>query len=251
MRAKNTRRTALHQAGRQARMARAPASDRAKDEVWAPSARQIKSALELIQPASRQRTMCKRDIVQALESVEFNKVMTGGAPAAHKSKFNQFAKKLRAIEVSRIWYYAKQSWIEELKNLRQWFEKAADNIKPRHGSRRLSKSKEIAAVYAYALLVKYGKTVPGLTRGGTWHQLATILYGAEGADLFDYLRRFTNTSLYNDLRESRTTDTTQHPSRIRQKPRQPRAPSTDVQLGPLTAMIAGYHYARRRRTKRK
>ena len=65
------------------------------------SARQIKSALELIQPASKQRTMCKRDIVQALESVEFNKVMTGGAPAAHKSKFNQFAKKLRAIEALR------------------------------------------------------------------------------------------------------------------------------------------------------
>jgi hypothetical protein len=241
MRAKNTRRTAPHQVGQHARAAAAATAsglDRAKDAVWAPSARQIKRALELIQPASRQRTMCKRDIVQALETVEFNRIMTEGSPAAHKRKFGQFAKKLRAIEVSDIRHYAKQSWMEELTSLRRWFEETADKIKLRHGSRRLKRSKQFAAIYAYALLLKYRTGPPGLTRDGTWHRLATILYGSEQADLFDYLRRFTKPSLYNDLRTSPTDDGAQPPSRGRKTERQPLTPLTDIRIGPLTAMIA-------------
>jgi hypothetical protein len=181
--------------------------------------------------------MCERDIVDVIEGVEFDKVMTGGSPAALK-KFSRLAKKLRAIELSDIRYYARQSWIEELKSLRQWLEKVTDKVKPRHGSRRLSTSKQIATVYAYALLVKFGKRPPGLTRGGTWHRLATILYGDERADLFDYLRRFINTSLYNDIRASRTGDVAQ-PGRVRQTQCRSPTSSADIQIGPLTAMIAG------------
>jgi hypothetical protein len=145
---------------------------------------------------------------------------------------------LRAIEVSDIRYYVRQSWMDELKSLRQWFEETADKIKSRHGSRRLRKSKQIAAIYAYALLVKFGTRPPGLTRNGTWHRLATILYGSEQADLFDYLRRFTKSSLCNDVRASRTGDAVQPSSRVRQKQRQTLTAFTDTQIGPLTAMIA-------------
>jgi hypothetical protein len=165
--------------------------DRVK--TWAPSARQIKAALELIEPASKNHRRCKLAIVGALENVEFNKIMSG-PPAAHKRQFNKFAKQLRAIEVSEIRYYARQALMDEVRLLREWFGRTGDKIKPRHGSPRLSAAKRCATQCAYSLLATFGKRPPGLTRGGTWHNLATTLYGDDQADLFDYLRRFAKAS---------------------------------------------------------
>jgi hypothetical protein len=53
-----------------------------------------------------------------------------------------------------------------------------------------SLAKSMATTWAWQLLDEFGPHRPGLTEGGTWHQLAATLFGYVTADMlsFDYLR---------------------------------------------------------------
>jgi hypothetical protein len=149
--------------------------------------------------------MCEYDIRLALESVEYNKWLRGAmlSRSAHKKKLQRYAKKLRAVEALESTFVGTDigpDCMARLKFVLRCYEQTADAITLRHGSRRLSASKECATICAYALLVKFGPHPPGLTRGGPWDNLARTLYGAEQADLFHYLMRFSGTPLYKCLR---------------------------------------------------
>jgi hypothetical protein len=155
-------------------------------QIWAPSLQQIEAALDLIQPAPKVRSHCKRAIGAALGKIEWAKLWRH-SPAAIKRKFNNFVKKLRAIENSEIPLYAKKSMMDEIRNFREQCEQIADKQKIRHGSKQKSNAKRTAAEAAYHLLANFRKP-PGLTRSGIWHKLAIVLYGDKAADLFDYMR---------------------------------------------------------------
>ena len=109
-------------------------------QIWVPSEQQIEAALELIQPAPKVRSHCKRAIGAALGKIEWARLWRH-SPAAIKRKFNNFVKKLRAIENSEIPLYAKGSMMDEIRNFREQCEQIADKQKIRHGSKQKEKTK--------------------------------------------------------------------------------------------------------------
>jgi hypothetical protein len=235
MRAKTTPHIGHQQAGPPSREMTA-----LKHEAWAPSPNQIKNALELIKP-TRHQTMCEHDIRVALESVEYNKIMFTVSPSAYKKNLHRLVKKLRAIgalDSTAVGIFIGQDCMNRLKFVRRGLEQTADKIRLRHGSRRLSASKECTTICAYALLVKFRQRPPGLTRGGTWHNLSSSLYGAGQTDLFDYMIRFRNTPLYNYIRARTGVLAAQQAGRTATKHESFPGCCDYIVFGPSTGMIA-------------
>ena len=111
------------------------------------------------------------------------------SPKIHKTYLFDKIRKLKAVEdiVDSSAYVKNQ-----LELLRELYQNYADTIIVRPGSRQPSNAKRIATHYAHWLLKEYGSRPPGVTSGGTWQKLATILYGIREADLFEYLRDYRN-----------------------------------------------------------
>jgi hypothetical protein len=79
--------------------------------------------------------------------------------------------------------------LKRIKKEREFIEDHFSETEDRRG-RKKSPAKSAAATWAWGLLDEFGPHKPGQTEGGTWHQLAAVLFGYVTADMlsFDYLR---------------------------------------------------------------
>ncbi|MGO9849192.1 MAG: hypothetical protein ACLPKT_22100 [Methylocella sp.] len=168
-----------------------------------------------IQPTPKLCAACKSKIESSFDKVLWAKLLLDKPRPKPNKQFRSFAKKVRAIEkATGMDFYLvgrgnqldeqlQTPFMKQVKKFRVMFEEwadKADQIKSRHGSKRRSQAKQVAADQAYFLLTKFASRPPTLTRGGPWNELAVILYDEnKKADLYDYLV----TSPYHIRREKR------------------------------------------------
>jgi hypothetical protein len=153
-------------------------------------ARQIKAALDLINPDCGHRQECKARIVLALESIEFYRtaVYDKRSPATRKREYHRTAKTLEKAVSAAEGQQLPDPVLCELQHYAAEYGQAADRIVVRAGDgRKPSPVKQHAADRARQLLEDFGRPA-SQTHKGPWHRLANILYGRDD-NLFDYLRR--------------------------------------------------------------
>lgn len=182
---------------------------------------QIEQALALLQPEHEEREACASAVSIVLDDVRYWK------EAEHfKIDMDRVAKALRAAEAAlaaverepeiplsvspgpRLWkgsYFLpwkldEPTLRERIKKDREYIEKQEKELrsspewkawKARRRSRWKSRAKSVAVFRAWKLLlIRFAPHDPGLTEGGTWHQLAAVLFGCATVDMFsfDYLR---------------------------------------------------------------
>jgi hypothetical protein len=157
---------------------------KAFDEMPAPE--RCKKAFDLIRPPLEHRGECERQIVFAIQSVEFAKRFetVPNSPAATKQRFRKLAKMLqRASEtIAKL----SNNPVDQAKKLVDAYGQIADAIPVPKGSQRQRESKKVAVYMAHWLLTLFGDAPPGMSRDGRWHKLADTLY--DGKVDFSYLR---------------------------------------------------------------
>lgn len=147
----------------------------------------FRDALQLIQPTPERRAQCEDDVYRAALGVRVAELFQSPSPKIHKAYLLDIVGKVKAVEDALVLPAFVKN---QLKLHREFYQKFADTIIVRPGSPRPSNAKQIATHYAHWLLKEYRSRPPGVTSGGTWQKLATILYGNRKADLFDYLRGY-------------------------------------------------------------
>jgi hypothetical protein len=167
---------------------------------------QFKAALEIISPALQDRASCESDIIEALKSVEvWREINSRRTPAEQRKLLQRLAKALRAaIKIADqlgpwdLWDLPIQhsdiapARAENLKSSLKEIEAAAGYITKNtmtKGAPKYSDVRAAAVAAAHSLLTGYSEE-PGLSREGPWHELARVLFGDMGADLFDYMNEF-------------------------------------------------------------
>lgn len=140
----------------------------------------------MIRPAPEHRLECEKQIIFAIQSVEFAKKfeMVPNSPAGTKKRFRKMAKMLR--QASEVVTKLSNDSGDQASKTADAYDQVADAIPVPKGSRRQRGSKKIAVYMAHRLLTLFGSRSPGMTREGIWHQLAETLYG-DSID-FSYLR---------------------------------------------------------------
>ncbi len=148
----------------------------------------FREALQLIEPTSERRAQCEDDVDRAALGVRIAELIEPPSPGIHKEYLSDIVKKLKAVENT---VFLPASLKNQQKMHRESYEKFADTILVKPGSRRPSNTKRIATHFAHELLKKYGSRPPGVTIEGNWQKLATILYGRNrDANLFEYVRSY-------------------------------------------------------------
>jgi hypothetical protein len=160
---------------------------------------QFKEALKIISPARQHRPDCETDIADALMSIEFSHSMYARrSPAEKRELLQKLAKTLRgAVNLvdqldARDWWDLPGDLIPErlgdLKTCLKEIEAVADAAQTavKKGAPRYNDARADAVGRAHQLLTKYSKR-PGCSRVGPWHDLARVLIGDDGAELFDYM----------------------------------------------------------------
>ena len=153
-----------------------------------PPPQQSRDAFEIIGPALEHRQECEKQIIFAIQSVEFAKKfeMVLGSPAGTKKSFRKKAKMLR--QASEVVAKLSNDSGDQARRTADAYDLVADRIPVPKGSRRQKESKKIAVYMAHRLLTLFGSRAHGMTREGTWHQLAGVLYGDTDSIDFSYLR---------------------------------------------------------------
>ena len=158
--------------------------------------RTFKQAMKLVGPMPKRAAECEQLLYHAIAMMTLAEWIANlPRPAEMREIIKARVRTLRTLENDSLLakLYREQTLAE-----RQRLEKQADRIKrgARHGSRPVNFARFNAVHFAYHLLADFNsKGAPGLTRGGLWHDLAQILFGHTKADLFDYMK------IYSDLPE--------------------------------------------------
>jgi hypothetical protein len=152
---------------------------------------QCEAALKLIQPAPEQRAECEAKIMVAIKDIHNGKIDEPGYRETRKQiKRRLLAKKFRAVEIAGTNFRNElgKLFLEQLKAKREFLEQPLSA----RAKQRVNLVKLRTASHAYRLVKAYSRSKPALTEGGPWHQLAAILFGYTGVDLFnfDYLKLY-------------------------------------------------------------
>jgi hypothetical protein len=167
---------------------------------WVPPARQFYDALEKIEPKPECVVRCENEIVRALMHVDVGRFID------HDRIPNETLRKMGSkavkalLTIETFWNrthlsfgpfnqeHMDSSFGEQVRKYRGIVERGIESIGRYNGSKPRSYARQHAADSAHRLLYNFGDHHPTLTREGHWQELATILYGDQNADLYDYLQ---------------------------------------------------------------
>jgi hypothetical protein len=164
---------------------------------------QFRKALELLAPPPCQRAECQYDIGLALNRVEHGAAAARSFQVASskkgKAELRRYCAALRRLRAAyhsldpaiRPWFsLAKTAYIPGKPTVIDREIAKAEAFLDRPSSPRCHAGRKKAAVAAAHDLLQWWTHKVAVTRGGKWEQLAKILAGDLGVDLFDQLREF-------------------------------------------------------------
>jgi hypothetical protein len=158
--------------------------------------KQVKKALDVLQPSRLKRAAAKKEIEDGLYLIDLG--VAEGRDMAYSNQSRKVLKKLITMlencEKLAGNTLSKQysDWAKKPLNLSEQIKRCQEALKFRMPPKRTAFREKFAVDLAYILLYRYrpdDEKAAARTRGGIFYRLSAILAGDDQKDLFNHMRR--------------------------------------------------------------